>query len=83
MRLFRDLWEEETQREVVKGKPKGLLRGQSGEPSGMAFHQDRAVYLTPVVGPATRRETLTPRTKTGTTWVKVPPVVPIGPRMPT
>jgi len=33
-RLFRDLWDDETQREVVKGKPQGRLRDQDGEASG-------------------------------------------------
>ena len=32
--LFRDLWDDETQRDVLKGKPQGRLRGQGGEACG-------------------------------------------------
>jgi hypothetical protein len=54
--LFRDLWEDETQREVVIVSLKADCEVRTGEASGVVLHQDRAVYLTPVVGPATRRK---------------------------
>ena len=37
-RHFRNLFEEETQGEVVKGKPQGKLRGQDGVACGSLRH---------------------------------------------
>src|SRR5215217_5341578 len=56
-------------------KSPGRLLGKDGKTCRVVLHQDQAVYLTPVVGPAARRETWTPPSETGTTSVAVPLMV--------